>query len=172
MLANDGGAFTVVDSGIDPNFPGRSIGVLDVDGDRLLDLVIAEDRYTDGSSRLYRNLGGLRFEEATRAWGMPSDVAGLGVATGDLNRDGLTDFFVAGSNRLFVGTGSGVAEVTTNDLVWPPAGPEDDAAGAAIADVEPGRVAGPGGRPALQQHPVAGDPDAGEAVPQPQRRCR
>jgi hypothetical protein len=66
---------------------------------------------------------------------MPSDVAGLGVATGDLNRDGLTDLFVAGSNRLFVGTGSGVAEVTGNDLAWPPAGPEDDAAGAAIADV-------------------------------------
>jgi hypothetical protein len=135
VLANDGGAFTVVESGIDPAFPGRSIGILDVDGDRLLDLVIAEDRYTDGSSRLYRNTGGLRFEDATRAWGMPSDVAGLGVATGDLNRDGLTDLFVAGSNRLFVGTGSGVAEVTGNDLVWPPAGPEDDAAGAAIADV-------------------------------------
>ena len=135
VLANDGGAFTVVDSGIDPTFPGRSIGVLDVDGDGLLDLVIAEDRYTDGSSRLYRNAGGLRFEDATRVWGMPSDVAGLGVATGDLNRDGLTDLFVAGSNRLFVGTGSGVTEVTDSDLVWPPAGPEDDAAGAAIADV-------------------------------------
>jgi hypothetical protein len=135
VFANDAGAFTVVESGIDPTFPGRSLGVIDVDGDRLLDLVIAEDRYTDGSSRLYRNMGGLRFEDATRAWGMPSDVAGLGVATGDLNRDGLTDFFVAGSNRLFVGTGTGVAEVTGNDLVWPPAGPEDDAAGAAIADV-------------------------------------
>ncbi|MDQ3781371.1 MAG: VCBS repeat-containing protein, partial [Actinomycetota bacterium] len=136
LFANEGGQFTAVtDSGLDPALPGRSIGVLDVDQDGLLDLVIVEDRYTGGSSRAYRNLGDLRFEDATEAWGMPLDVAGLGIATGDLNGDGFTDVFVAGSNRLFVGNGSGVTEVISNDLVWPPAGPEDDAAGAAIADV-------------------------------------
>ncbi|MBA2338421.1 MAG: CRTAC1 family protein [Acidimicrobiia bacterium] len=136
VFANEDGRFTAVtDSGLDPALPGRSIGVLDVDQDGLLDLVIVEDRYTGGSSRAYRNLGDLRFEDATESWGMPLDVAGLGIATGDLNGDRSTDFFVAGSNRLFVGTGSGVTEVTSNDLVWPPAGPEDDAAGAAIADI-------------------------------------
>ena len=135
LFANDGGSFTVVDSGLDPDLPGRSIGVLDIDQDGLLDLIIVEDRYTGGSSRAYRNLGDLRFEDASEAWGLPLDIAGLGIATGDLNGDRITDFFVAGSNRLFVGTGSGVREITSNDLIWPPGGPEDDAAGAAIADV-------------------------------------
>ncbi len=137
VLANDGGGtFTVVESGIDPTLSGRSIGVLDLDRDGRLDLVILEDRYSGGSSRAYRNLGDLRFEDSGAGWEFPADVAGLGIATGDLNADRLTDFFVAGSNRLFVGTGDGVREVRSEVLAWPPAGPEDDAAGAAIADVD------------------------------------
>ncbi len=137
VLRNDGdGGFSPVDSGIDPAIGGRSIGVLDFDGDGLLDLVIVEDHYRGGRSRLYRNLGDLRFEDATGAVGFPDDVAGLGVATGDLNGDGHTDLFIGGSNRLFAGTGDGFAEVPDAIPPWQTYGNEDDVAGAVIADVD------------------------------------
>ncbi len=136
VLENTGSGFAIVpDAGIDPTLGGRSVGVLDVDEDGLLDLVIIEDRYRGGSSRLYRNLGDLRFEDATTALGLGDDVEGLGIATGDLNNDGHTDVFVAGSNRLFVGTGSRLAEADGAALQWETFGNEDDVAGAAIADV-------------------------------------
>src|SRR5690606_19752305 len=110
LLRNEG-SFSVADSGIDPAIGGRSIGVLDFDEDGFLDLVFVEDHYRGGNSRLYRNLGGLRFEDATGSAGFPTGVHGLGVATGDLDGDGHTDLFIGGSNRLFAGTGDGFAEV-------------------------------------------------------------
>ena len=61
------------------------------DRDGLLDLFIVEDVYQGGSSRLYRNLGEHRFEDVTEAAGLPLDVHGLGLATGDVNRNGWTD---------------------------------------------------------------------------------
>ena len=137
VLENTGTGFAVAaDAGIDPTLGGRSIGVLDVDEDGLLDLLILEDRYRGGSSRLYRNLGDLRFDDATVDLGLGNGVDGLGIATGDLNGDGHTDVFVAGSNRLFVGTGSGLAEADAAALRWEAYGNEDDVAGAAIADVD------------------------------------
>lgn len=136
VLENTGDGFVVAESAaIDPTLGGRSVGVLDIDEDGLLDLLVLEDRYRGGSSRLYRNLGDLRFEDASIALGLGDGVDGLGVATGDLNDDGHTDVFIAGSNRLFVGTGSGLAEATTSALTWETYGNEDDVAGAAIADV-------------------------------------
>lgn len=135
VFANDGSAFSAVDSGIDPHLSGRSVGVLDYDGDGLLDLLILEDRYSGGSSRLYRNLGGLRFEDTTAPAGLPTDIHGLGLAVGDLNQDFVSDVFVAGSNRLFIGTGSGFTEAAGAIPVWETFGPEDDVSGAAIADV-------------------------------------
>jgi hypothetical protein len=134
IMENTGDGFVATVETIDPGLGGRSVGVLDVDDDGLLDLLILEDRYMGGSSRLYRNLGGLRFEDATQSLFTPG-VAGLGIATGDLNNDRRTDVFIAGSNRLFVGTGMGLAEVTVTGFDWETFGDEDDAAGAAIADV-------------------------------------
>lgn len=59
----------------------------------------------------------------------------MGIATGDLNNDGATDVFVAGSNRLFAGSGAGLTEVLGAMEPWEVFGNEDDVAGAAIADV-------------------------------------
>ena len=89
VLRNDGGRLVPVEgSGLDPASPGRSIGVLDVDGDGLLDLLVLEDRFRGGSSRLYRNEGGLTFAPLCPDHGWPADIHGLGLATGDLNADG------------------------------------------------------------------------------------
>ncbi|HEY5889868.1 MAG TPA: VCBS repeat-containing protein, partial [Acidimicrobiia bacterium] len=110
VFENNGGTFTEVESGIDPALGGRSIGVLDIDEDGLLDLVILEDRYQGRSSKVYRNTGGLAFDDVGTEVGFPSDVTGLGVATSDLNGDGYTDVFVAGSNRLFLGGDSTLTE--------------------------------------------------------------
>ncbi len=135
IFENTGGGLVEVDSGLDPELGGRSVGVLDVDQDGLLDLVIVEDRYTGGSTRVYRNTGDLGFEDVTESVGFPLDVHGLGVATGDLNSDGFTDVFIAGSNRLFVGSAGGLTEAVGAIPEWETYGPEDDVAGAAIADV-------------------------------------
>jgi enediyne biosynthesis protein E4 len=137
VYANQGGGRfePVEDSGIDASLGGRSVGVLDYDGDGLLDLFIVEDVYQGGSSRLYRNLGGFRFEDVTAAAGLPLDIHGLGVATGDVNRDGFTDLFVGGSNRLFIGDGAGFAEATTDVFGWETYGDEDLVAGAVFGDV-------------------------------------
>ncbi len=132
---NDGGHLERVgDPGLDPASPGRSIGVLHLDGDDRPDLVILEDRFRGGSSRLYRNLGDLRFEPFTAGW--PADVHGLGLATGDLDGDGHTDLVVGGSNRVFAGTGSGLREVAGALEPWETYGDEDDPAGVDLGDVD------------------------------------
>jgi hypothetical protein len=135
IFENTPDGFVERNRGIDPGIGGRSVGVLDYDSDGLLDLVILEDHYRGGSSRVYRNAGGFEFEDTTDTSGFPGDVHGLGLATGDLNNDGLADLFVAGSNRLFAGTGQGFTEVAGAVGEWETFGPEDDVSGAAIADV-------------------------------------
>ena len=137
VFENEGGAFAAVaDPGIPAGLVGRSIGVLDVDRDGLLDLFVAEDRWTGGSSVLLRNTGSLEFEDATSASGLPADIAGFGVGVSDLTGDGHADLFVAGSNRLFVSNGDGTFhEADATVFRWTTFGGEDDVTGVAIADV-------------------------------------
>jgi hypothetical protein len=62
-------------------------------------------------SRLYRNLGGGRFEDVSRSSGLGSTAgAALGVVTVDVNADGWTDIFVANdgmANHLWINGGDG-----------------------------------------------------------------
>jgi hypothetical protein len=51
---------------------------------------------------LFRNRGGLKFEDVTAKAGLPADLFGFGIAVCDLNGDRRPDFFVCGSNRLFL----------------------------------------------------------------------
>lgn len=107
IFRNDGGKLIDVtaESGACPEtlFTSRNVGVLDYDGDGLLDLLIIEDKFTRGPhSVLLKNLGGLKFKDVTAEAGLPADLFGLGVGVADLNEDGLPDFFVGHSNRLFL----------------------------------------------------------------------
>ncbi|MDP8959442.1 MAG: CRTAC1 family protein [Actinomycetota bacterium] len=135
VLRNHQGAFEVA-SVLSSELGARSVGVLDYDGDGLLDLFIAEDRWTGGSSVLLRNEGELRFRDVTRAAGLPADVDGLGVGVADLTGDRWPDLFVAGSNRLFVNSGeASFREADSSVFSWETYGDEDDVAGVAIADL-------------------------------------
>ena len=135
LFDNVGGSLVPsVLGGIPDQFGGRSIAALDYDNDGLLDLFVTEDRYRGGSSVLLHNDGDLAFS-IDRDAGIPKDVFGLGVATGDFNEDRHSDIFVSGSNRLFLSTGEGRFEEASNDVFeWAVFGTEDDVAGSSVGD--------------------------------------
>jgi hypothetical protein len=116
---------------------GRSIGVLDFDGDGLLDLLVTEDQWTGGHSRLFHNKGNLRFEDATSDAGFPDDLPGLGVITPDLNEDGWPDIFVSQANRLFLSQGDGTYEEGCSEAFqYEPINREASPSGVAFGDVD------------------------------------
>jgi hypothetical protein len=137
IFENDNGRLRLVEgSGMPDELGGRSVGVLDYDGDGLLDLFIAEDRWTGGSSVLLHNDRGLIFSDATTDAGIPGDVHGLGVAVADFDGDTFPDIFVSGSNRLFLSDGPGrFEEADSTVFQWELFGAEDDVAGVSVADV-------------------------------------
>jgi hypothetical protein len=99
LFRNDGGRFVDVTAAagiVDPD--GRGLGVVaaDVDGDGRLDLFVANDTT---ANYLFRNLGGLKFEEVGAGAGVASNAegayqAGMGTAAGDLDGDGRLDLCV------------------------------------------------------------------------------
>ncbi|HVR97909.1 MAG TPA: CRTAC1 family protein [Thermoanaerobaculia bacterium] len=101
---------------------GRGMGVVAVDLDRdgWQDLFVANDGMFNF---LWRNLGGLRFEEvalpagvAVNAEGRPE--ANMGIAAGDFDADGDDDLFVTHivgeTDTLWVNDGAGTFEDRTN----------------------------------------------------------
>jgi len=149
LFRNDGGGtFSDVSKGngaCPADLAGRSAAVLDFDGDGLLDLLVGDDPFPGykgrKSSRLFRNKGGLQFEDASEAAGLPAGIPGLGVAAGDVNNDGWPDFFVSskdGGNRLFLNDGKGKfreAPGTREVFAWKYGEGDDTTAGVCIADV-------------------------------------
>ncbi|MCA9117906.1 MAG: CRTAC1 family protein, partial [Planctomycetaceae bacterium] len=151
LFRNEGkGQFTEISAGngaCPAGFGGRSACVLDYDGDGLLDLLVGEDPlpgYNGSktrSSRLFRNLGDLQFEDVSRKVGLPEGIPGLGVAAGDVNNDGWPDFFLAsnrGGNRLFLNDGKGRFRESPGSqqlFDWPTATGDNMVCGVCLGDV-------------------------------------
>ncbi|MGP0065837.1 MAG: CRTAC1 family protein [Isosphaeraceae bacterium] len=75
---------------------GMGVDAEDVNGDGRPDLFVTN--YFDEPNALFINLGGGRFEERTRSWGMMHDSllwVGWGCALADFDNDGWPDCFVS-----------------------------------------------------------------------------
>ncbi len=94
-------------------FNGGGVGIADLNGDGLRDLVLTANQ---GADRLYLNRGAFRFEDVTGRAGMESGRGwSTGVSIADVNGDGLPDIYIcrAGdptgdrANLLFINEGPG-----------------------------------------------------------------
>lgn len=93
---------------------GTGVAVLDFDRDGRLDiLLLSADRFEEEGPEprhyLYRNLGGLRFEDATMEAGIEHTGWAQGACVGDVDDDGFDDIFIPhwGQNRLYRNRGDG-----------------------------------------------------------------
>lgn len=92
-------------------YNGAGVAAGDYDGDGLTDLFLVSEQ---GPSKLYRNLGAMRFEDVTDQAGLTDNTeAGgfsVGAYFGDTDDDGDLDLFLTNwkvSNRLFENNGDG-----------------------------------------------------------------
>jgi hypothetical protein len=100
---------------------GNGVAVFDFDGDGLMDIFLVNATTLDGdgpgrasTSHLYRNKGGLRFEDVTARAGVGRVGWGQGVCVGDYDNDGRSDLFVTyfGQSVLYHNEGSSFRDVT------------------------------------------------------------
>ena len=117
VFRNDAGRFVDVTAGsgfVNPD--GRGLGVVaaDLDGDNRVDLYVANDMT---ANYLFQNRGGFRFEETGSIAGVAAAAdggfkAGMGIACGDLDGDGLPDLAVTNyfgeSTTFYRNLGSGL----------------------------------------------------------------
>ena len=76
----------------------RAIGLIDGDGDTLIDVYLAsEDKRGDARTVVLRNKGDGTFEDVANTWGFKGNdvmLLGKGVSPSDYDNDGHTDIFV------------------------------------------------------------------------------
>lgn len=121
---------------------GGGVAVLDYDGDGRPDLYFVDSgnvpehigERAPGSSRLYKNLGGWKFEDVTARAGVSGRGYMMGAIAGDYDSDNDQDIYVTsyGSNILFQNQGDGTFRDVTKT-----AGADDErwSTGAAFVDV-------------------------------------
>lgn len=99
-----------------PEIVGGGVGLIDVENDGWFDVYLVQggDLELPGQqqgrgNRLFRNLGGERFENVTRRAGVGHQGYGMGCAVGDVDADGLDDLYVTnvGPNVLYRNRGDG-----------------------------------------------------------------
>jgi enediyne biosynthesis protein E4 len=95
---------------------GNGVALFDYDGDGLMDIFLVNATTLDGdgpgrsaTSHLYRNKGGLRFEDVTTRAGVGRVGWGQGVCVGDYDNDGRPDLYVTyfGQSVLYHNDGGG-----------------------------------------------------------------
>jgi len=91
------------------------VGLLDYDGDGLLDVYLVQGQHTaeaGGGNRLYRNQGSGKFEDMTDRAGVRGRGYGMGCAVGDFDADGKPDLFLCnnGTSALYRNRGDGTFE--------------------------------------------------------------
>ncbi len=103
---------------------GGGVAVFDYDGDGRVDIFFPQGCPFEeigkpdakGGNRLFRNLGGWRFEDVTDKAGVAGRGYGMGVAVGDYDGEGKPDLFVTGFGNatLFRNRGDGTFEDVTD----------------------------------------------------------
>ncbi len=95
---------------------GSGVVIFDFDGDGLQDIFLVNaNRWSDSpgqskpTSKLYRNLGNMKFEDVTEKAGLVHTGWGQGACVGDYDNDGHEDLFVTyyGQNVLYHNDGNG-----------------------------------------------------------------
>jgi hypothetical protein len=106
-----------------PEIMGGGVGLLDYNNDGLLDVYCVQggSLYPDAKpkpgNKLFRNVGGWRFEDMTDKAGLAGHGEyGMGCACGDYNGDGWMDIYVTnlGRNTLYRNNGDGTFTDTTD----------------------------------------------------------
>lgn len=107
---------------------GNGVVLFDYDGDGLTDVFLVNGTTVDGkgagqdaTSHLYRNLGGLRFDDVTRKAGLARTGWGQGACAADYDNDGRPDLFVTyyGRSVLYHNEGNGAfRDVTKEAGLW------------------------------------------------------
>ncbi len=98
-----------------PTANGSGVAMLDYDNDGKLDLYFATATLlplgtaTKGPNRLFKNLGGNRFRDATESAGLGFAGFCHGIVVGDIDNDGDPDVFLCnyGPNVLYLNNGDG-----------------------------------------------------------------
>lgn len=100
-------------------YNGAGVAAGDYDADGLVDIYLVSE---ETPSRLYRNLGGLRFEDVTEQAGLLDTTGpggfGIGAYFADIDDDGDLDLFRTNwetSNRLFRNNGNGTFSDITQE---------------------------------------------------------
>ncbi|HSB17998.1 MAG TPA: CRTAC1 family protein [Bryobacteraceae bacterium] len=102
---------------------GTGVAIFDFDNDGLMDLFFVNgDRFDRNPNappthHLYRNLGGLRFEDVTTKSGIAHTDWGQGVCAGDIDNDGFVDLYIGywGHNVLYRNQGNGTFRDETKE---------------------------------------------------------
>ena len=131
-----------------PETLGSGAAFFDYDSDGLPDLLLVNSNWWPGhegpgarpTQRLYRNLGGGRFEDRTAAAGLDLSLYGMGATVADYDGDGDHDVYLTavGTNRLLRNDDGSFTDVTAQAGVGgdPPQGPRAWSTGAAWVDVD------------------------------------
>ena len=92
-----------------PETMGSGCALFDYDGDERLDVLLINSTHWENgrqeerpTSKLYRNLGGNRFEDVSRRVGLDFSVYGMGATVADYDADGDPDIYLTtlGANLL------------------------------------------------------------------------